>query len=287
MKKGDRMIVIYHNDFDGIASAAIINNTYLSSNIKFIEGNYSEEFNFDEIKTKDNEKLFIVDYSLTSEEQWESAIKNFDVTWIDHHETSIARWKNFKHLSGVRNTDYSAVLLTYQFFHPNESVPEIIKYLNDYDIWQWKYGETTRYIQEGLKCRETHPNEILWYDLIAKNDQELLQEIINEGKLISEYIDRQNEKIIANNAYEIRWYGYNCICCNSNIRNSLIFKALQKEYDIYIVFEMNREQKYIVSLYSTNPNIKVNEIAVLYNGGGHPGAAGFTTNKLPWINPHH
>jgi nanoRNase/pAp phosphatase (c-di-AMP/oligoRNAs hydrolase) len=40
---------------------------------------------------------------------------------------------------------------------------------------------------------------------------------------------------------------------------------------------------YSVSLYTTNPDIDVSEIALKYKGGGHMAASGFTCKHLPFV----
>ena len=69
---------------------------------------------------------------------------------------------------------------------------------------------------------------------------------------------------------------YHCIVANSD-GNSLVFGDKLANYDFGVLWRFNGKD-YIYTLYTVNPNIDCSEIATYMGGGGHRGAAGFTTN---------
>jgi uncharacterized protein len=278
------MIVVHHNDFDGIGSAALIYQKFKKEHkFIFIEGDYRKKIDLDKSKYTDHSILYIVDYSLKDDETWTYAIQNYETIWIDHHETAINKWEKYNNISGFRDTKDSAILLTYEYLHPATKIPYAVKLLDDYDVWKWQYKEKTRYFQHGLKILDLNPENEIWERLFTDNDIELCENIIENGKKIDKYISLQNENIVKKNAYELSWENCLCICCNSNIKTSLLFDSLSENYDILISYDMDKNRRYNVSLYSKSPEIKVNEIASKFGGGGHPNAAGFSCISLPWF----
>ena len=57
---------------------------------------------------------------------------------------------------------------------------------------------------------------------------------------------------------------------------------MKKKHDIMLPFASHKNGKWKLSLYSTKKKINCGEIAKLFGGGGHKGAAGFISEKLPF-----
>ena len=81
--------------------------------------------------------------------------------------------------------------------------------------------------------------------------------------------------------YESSIGGYKCAVINRKT-NSWIFGEKYKEYPLVMVWVFNGE-KYLFSIFSSNPKVNCAAIAESYGGGGHVGAAGFTLDNMPFI----
>ena len=129
-----RILIIHHNDRDGIVSAAIIHNMlkkkYADNNeaitIEFSEQNYTKSFN--DILPKQHayyyEEIYIVDYSPSSDEdiQWLIDVNNDEdakLIWIDHHNSSIKaedkKPELVNNIDGIRIDGISAAALCYLY----------------------------------------------------------------------------------------------------------------------------------------------------------------------------
>lgn len=282
------MKVLYHNDFDGYASAAIVakyhNELGTSFNKNdFIKVNYNKPINLENIWP--NELVYIVDYSLKPEE-WEMIQKNTsNLVWIDHHVSAIRKYNVLdRKLIGIRRDGTAACELTWEFFYPNKQIPYSIQLLGDYDVWKYKYGDETTYFQNGLKVYDTHPCSIIWDKLFT---DELTSKIIhNDGITITSYIKKEYETIVKSYYFEVKFEGLNALVCNSHERRSTLFDSIYDEanHDIMIAFNFDGDN-WVFSLYTTKANINCSIIATKYGGGGHKNAAGFTLPNIPWNKP--
>lgn len=102
--------------------------------------------------------------------------------------------------------------------------------------------------------------------------------MIETGKTISKYVEREYEQYRKAYAYESRIDGIKCLVVNRSC-NSLIFGDLIKDYPIVAIWVYDGE-KYKYSIYSDKPDIDCSKIAERYGGGGHKGASGFISEKM-------
>lgn len=129
-----KVLIIHHNDRDGIVSAAIIHNmiknNYIGSYekvvIEFSEQNYTKSF--DDILPKQYacyyDEVYVVDYSPSSDDdiQWLIDVNNDEdikLIWIDHHASSIKAEEKRPELvniiDGIRIDGISAAALCYLY----------------------------------------------------------------------------------------------------------------------------------------------------------------------------
>lgn len=282
------MKCLFHKDADGRASAAIVYKYYIRErrileDFSFIGINYDDTFPYDTIQL--NELVIIVDFSLQNKGDFELllAITN-NVIWIDHHITAIEK-HNGLDIEGLRRDGTAGCELAWEYFYPNKPMPYCIKLLGDYDVWTFKYGKTTDYLQVGIKTYDTRPDANNWIWWLKPTC--MMDDVIKKGELLIEYRDILY-KGFAKGSYIGKFKGlfnkfknYKLMCCNSQIASSQLFDSIKDDFDIMIRYHFNGEI-YNVSLYTTK-NIDVSQIAVKYKGGGHKKAAGFSCKKLPFI----
>lgn len=109
-------------------------------------------------------------------------------------------------------------------------------------------------------------------------DEECLNRVIQLGKTIKSYVDSSNEYYASHYGYEAELDGIPCYVIN-NKQNSWIFGERYYTYPLCVVYVFNGS-KYVYTLYSSNQEVNCAEIAGRYGGGGHKGAAGFSTDEL-------
>lgn len=293
------MKCFYHADADGkcagfwVARNVGINDNYVP---EMYEINYNIPFPMNLILP--NEKVYIVDFSISPEEMTRLLAITKDVTWIDHHKTAIEKYKDFPHeLRGVRIDGVAGCMLTYCYIHHMTSrgegeikpfdpsmmkdAPYFTKLIADWDVWKFEYGDDTRYFHTAFESYDFHPNSDSWNMFFTHNDDQIEDGgLIEQGKIMTRYRDQWAKTYCKSKGFETIFEGYKAFALNLGLCNSEYFKSVDNgTYDLLIPFSFDGDE-WIISLYSRN--IDVSEIAKKYGGGGHKGAAGFHCKELPF-----
>lgn len=272
----DKKLIIYHDaDYDGKCSAAIA--LYKYSDADLYGFDHYREIDWELIKKYDT--VIMVDISFPKDDM---KILNdiVKLVWIDHHKTSIDDLKDLK-INGVQKIGIGACQLCWEYFFPEEGVPYSVRLLALWDVWIHKNKDVI-YFQYGLRLKNLKAKDQQWKSLFIDHifsKDSSVNLIIDLGKKCYDYQKSTDENKVKT-AFEISFEGYDCIAINSTFDGSMVFKSLEKDYDIMIVFGFSGE-KWKVSLYSDN-NVDVGSIAKKYSGGGHFSASGFkcSTEKM-------
>ena len=263
------MKCFYHNDNDGLVSAAIVAQKYPHG--KYIPINYNVSFPIEIIE--EAEIVYIVDFSIEPETMEQLLKITPNVFWIDHHKTAIEKLKDFENIKGIRNVYNAGCVLTWWHINPGVEVPKIVKFVEDRDLWAWKYGNSTRDANFNLQALNLKPTDSMWIELF-KNYENVLE----LGANINNFIESQYDQL-APNIGTINWECYDWQILNSSLFGSEGFRAEENYYLIRYYYN-HPTRKWVISLYSDKIDVSI--IAKKYGGGGHTGAAGFTCDSLPW-----
>ncbi len=278
IKGGQVMICFYHSaDLDGHCSGAIVKKAY--PDCELIGINYGDEFPWDKAK---NENVIMVDFSL---QPFEDMIRlNQEAAsfiWLDHHISAIKEAKEHSfECMGILDTKRAGCELTWNFYFSTHTWPDTVRLLGRYDVWDHS-DERTLPFQHGMKSRSTRPEENM--DLWEEWFKSFPTEILEEGEVIHNYVNQDNEKYASLFAFETELDGLKCIAINRMMTNSQMFDSVwdEEKYDAMMTFGF-KKNCWTVSLYSTKEDIDVSEIAKARDGGGHKGAAGFQCEELPF-----
>lgn len=293
---------IYHSeDLDGKCSAAIVK--YHLKDVKLYPFTYGNIFPWDEF-TRDD-VVYIIDVSLPIEDMYKLDLKCKTLIYIDHHKSAIERYNTFCNdfytmnrtpwnLFGSRSIGKAACELTWEWFHPNEEVPLFIELLGAYDTWrnsdQNRWNRIIMPFQYGMQTESTNPETHMetWKEYFkdSGNLNGILQETIECGSSIRDYLNQRNAQNTERNAYEAKFESLRAICINSLEHSSSILDSVYNPdiHDIMIVYTHQKDSWY-VSLYSTKNDIDCSKLATKYGGGGHFSASGFrisNNQNLPW-----
>lgn len=280
-----RHIFFHSADLDGHCSGAIAKFRFPYAELHGI--NYGEEFPWDQIDVE-NDTVIMVDFCLQPfSEMIKLYIKFGDrFIWIDHHISAIKDSKDHNHdqlIQGNRQNDKAACELTWEHFFPERELPEVVRLLGRYDVWDHTDTNVLPF-QMGFRLENTWPdNQDVWQNYFHKESDELIKDTINDGKLILKYQKQENKKYAKSCAFEVKFEGYRAICINKMLTNSQLFDSIydQNVHDIMITFGLRKNGLWTMSFYSTKEDVDCSVIAKKFGGGGHKGAAGASFNKLP------
>lgn len=312
------MKCFYHNDQDGIVSGYYVRKACEKRDVNFEQDdfrkiNYGMRFPFKDIKQ--NELVFIVDYSIEPDEMWQLLSITKNVIWIDHHQSAIDKYKDFKcNVKGIRVTGagISGANLTWWYLSNcvNKSfdeycnwdgmnalvdmlqsslsnyTPILAKYTAAWDTFTWEDEREAEKIKAFHLVFESYnfsPMSGLLGMLNIENIAEkMTEDMIHEGLKIMKYMNSNAKRYLEAYGFETVFEGYKVYAINSAFISSDFFKSIDaSKYDIFIGFVYKGdEDKWEYQLRSAEPDkVNVCELAVKYGGGGHPNAAGFRSDK--------
>jgi len=277
------MICIYHRNNDGRCAAAIVNKRFgRLTDIDFIGMQYGEDLPWETFS--EHEHVVIVDFSL-KKHQWDHLFEvTQNVTWIDHHISAIEDEDNPHHLPGVRENGVAGAMLTWDYFYSGITPPLAVKFISDYDIWAFRYGDTTKEFSQGLWFYDTHPQSNIWETLLCSHKHEtthLIGRILKDGRTIIKHNKKTWASIVKRQSISSHWEGYRIQVVN--LRGpSLVFESLELDTCDLLVLWSYTGKYYQVNVFTQdNSDVDVSKICKKYGGGGHRGAGGFEIKKLP------
>jgi len=276
----NNIICIYHkNCTDGTFSAGVLLKKFKNCKAIPLEHGYSEE-EFEEIlkEVDENTVVYITDFALREEDLKKLLERAKEVINIDHHIGVKERLekvaKENPKFKFYFDNDSSGASLTWKVIFGEDNIPEIIKLVEDKDLWKWQYGDRTKFANLYLYMMANKPEEIV--ELLDKNPDE----IIEKGKIIAVFVDYLINKFIEKaepTLLKIGDYivkGFNVNNFQSEIGNLLSQKLGEavalfniKGYEVRFSFRSVEGQK-PTSL----------ELAKILGGGGHKHAAGAVVN---------
>ena len=174
------------------------------------------------------------------------------------------------------------------------SIPKYLSYIDDFDCWKNRDSSSENYIL-GIECRDYritvpvngHDKKIINYQFwknIANNST--IYQYLQDGTTVKEYLTQKYKRDITD-GFESTWNDMTVFCMNSR-GNSQVFGKKIYEYPFVVLFEYSGEhKKFVYSLYSEpigdEPAVDCSKIAEEFGGGGHPKAAGFSSDHMVFL----
>lgn len=144
------MKCFYHSDMDGKCAGSIVARVTGNYNSKdYIMYNYDGEIPTELIE--DGETVYFVDlsFSVNTVDKLKEIVetKHCDLIWCDHHSSSmdiLAKYPEFSSIKGIRKEGISGAGLTWMYLMgcDFDDIPLFVKYVSDFDCWQFKYEES-------------------------------------------------------------------------------------------------------------------------------------------------
>lgn len=306
-----KTICYYHDDADGILSAALVNH-FVDGEKVFVKSSYGMNIDFDIIGVCDT--IYIVDFSFEPHLMDTLCVMSEKVIWIDHHASAIKAWDDyvssmrvkypkFPDMDGIREIGKSGCQLTEQYFYnsPNRNVTnhrinkpwkeghncsELVETIGTYDVWN-KNNEDIPF-DRAHKCMLgfigrglTPESEFLKECFSVEHPWSMVNELVDEGEIIKQYLDKFQNKKISKNAFETRVFGHSTIAVNTPLKGAapLLEKFYEKNFDMMCVYFFNGKM-WEYSFYTEKEDVNCAVVARSMAkddtgiGGGHKKAAG-------------
>jgi len=208
------------------------------------------------------------------------------VVVLDHHVSSLERYRAEPQLareaeSGghrvVFDLSHSGAVLAWLHFLPEREVPELLRYVEDQDLWSWKLPRS----EEVNAALGSYPRDFDTWDALAARPS---QELAREGEPIVRATRTEVERSL-HHAHPVaigarRVEAVNATHARSAVGHELAKRAVFGE-PWGLVYRV-RGGRVDASLYSIG-DLDVSKTARELGGGGHRNAAGFSIPLPVWL----
>jgi len=216
--------------------------------------------------------VYMLDFSYKRPVILEMASKADFITILDHHKTAEADLVDLPaNVSVTFDMKRSGAMLAWEHFHKYETVPWLVKYVQDRDLWTFLYEDTKPFTAALFAEEYDFGTWCLWSDKIQAYSAKWAIEQGNailkkQAKDVAELCQNKFRYIIGGQEVWVVNIPYT-LCSDAG---NLLAKGEPFAASFYYDGE-----GYIFSLRSDDNGVDVSEIAKQYGGGGHAHAAGF------------
>lgn len=212
---------------------------------------------------------------------------------LDHHDSAMRKLRGEDIPGLVLDSSRSGARLTWDHCFPTLSAPMLVQAVEDADLWRWSLGPVTHKVWQffGLTGWHLKPELEELQALVREAGDPTLSEYWKSkgGDALCEVAEdqlRQAKRSAVKNAHglELQLPDGSPVMlssANASAHRSDVGHALCEAFpkNAAAVWRLAEGADVLVSLRAPSDDFKVNLIAEVYGGGGHPAAASF---KMPW-----
>ena len=210
--------------------------------------------------------VYIIDFSYSREILLDMKSRFATLFVLDHHKTAQEALKGLDFT--IFDMNRSGAMMAWNHWHPNVTPPQLIRHLEDRDLWRFKLPGT----EEICAAIWSYPLDFEVWDKFDINT------LILEGKSIARF-RTQIVEMICKQAYlrEVP-EGYEIPVVNatafwSEVGHKLI--EMYPDHPFVASWYRQKDGKQLWQLRSKIGGFDVGDYAKKFGGGGHPSAAGF------------
>ena len=189
------------------------------------------------------------------------------------------------------NNTQSGAAMAWSHFHAGHYLPQLIAYVQDYDLWKFGYGDRTRYINKYLRGQvQTLDNWDVMYKIME--DKEDIFKILDIGKALQDTYDVEVLELAAT-AVPIRLKGQDgyFVSCHGEYVSD-VGHMVAKRFDTFCAMcdlekalvDNKAKAKDVAWSLRSDKDWDVSILAPMFGGGGHKNAAGFTINFVDTLD---
>ncbi len=242
----------------------------------------------DRVRMGDCEDALVtfVDIAPGRDELRELADVASQVVVLDHHVTaqdrlaSDASYVNELEEEGHLlhfDLGHSGSVLAWQYFHPENETPDLLRYVEDQDLWNWALPQSDA-INAAIS---SYPREFEVWDRLASDP---ISKLADEG----EPILRSNRMEVArrlDHARPVALGTQRIEAVNASTNRAQIGHELAKRaafgQEWGLVYRVEGAELY-ATIYSIG-DLDISKVAMTYGGGGHKNASGFHVSLESWL----
>ncbi len=276
-KSDPQPLVLYHgrNCPDGFA-AALAAWLFYDGQAEFLGLDHGEIKAVADLPALDGRAVYILDFSFSPEIMHGIEERAAKLVMLDHHKSAAEKLTGFACRCGVVHFDMSksGARLAWEFFQPDQPLPDLVRFVEDRDIWVWQYPESAGF----LAALDMEPCEFeRWRDIAAFTPLQLTS-FMARGDAMDEKFSKL-ATLIAEAAQPVVFNGQAGLMVNApGVFHSLVGDMLSEKSGTFaLMWSIDKTGVVKAGLRSQRP-FNCIPLAESMHGGGHAQACGF---KMP------
>lgn len=277
-----RPLVIYHghNCPDGFA-AALAAWLFYEGKAEFLGLDHGDVKSLEDLPVLDGRAVYILDFSFAPELMRSIEERATKLVMLDHHKSAADKLEGFECRCGVVHFDMkkSGSRLAWEFFQPDRALPDLVRLVEDRDIWVWQYPESAGF----LAALDMEPFEFERWKEIALFDARQLSAYVERGQAMDEKFARLATGI-ADAAQPLVFNGLTGMMVNApGVFHSLVGDILSKKSGTFALMWSVDKSGIIKAGLRSQRSFDCIPLAESMRGGGHAQACGFKmgADRLP------
>lgn len=218
--------------------------------------------------------VVLVDFAYKRPEMLHIAAQATTVLILDHHKSAQAELVDLPgNVEVVFDMNRSGAKMAWDYFHPSEVTPGIVRHVQDRDLWLFKDRNTKPFSSALFSMEYTFDN---WNYVDALcNTQNGYSQFLAEGKAIERKHMKDVHELIRVGAYRTNVAGFDVPILNCAYFHSSDAGHVMGVGEPFAVCYSDTELTRNFSLRSAEDGQDVSVIAAHFGGGGHKHASGF------------
>jgi hypothetical protein len=281
-KNDPHPLVIYHgrNCPDGFA-AALAAWLYYDEQAEYLGLDHGDVKSLADLPPLSGRAVYILDFSFSEHLLRDIELHAAKLVLLDHHLSAAEKLTGFQCRCGVVRFDMkkSGSRLAWEFFHPEKPVPDLIRFVEDRDIWVWQFPQSAGF----LAALDMEPFEFARWQAIASFDAPQLAAYIERGEAMDDKFSSLAESI-AEGAQSLTFNGIQGLMVNApGVFHSLVGDLLCHKSGTFALLWTVDKKALVKCGLRSKPGFNCIALAESMGGGGHAQACGF---KMPYQRLH-
>ena len=275
-------LVLYHgrNCPDGFA-AALAAWLFYEGKAEMLGLDHGDIKSVTDLPALEGRAVYILDFSFDADILHGIEERAAKLVMLDHHKSAAEKLTGFACRCGVVHFDMSksGARLAWEFFQPDRALPDLVRFVEDRDIWVWQYPESPAF----LAALDMEPMDLPRWAEIAAFTPEQLSAFMARGHAMDEKFSKLAADI-AEGAQPISFNGQQGVMVNApGMFHSLVGDTLAKQSGSFALMWTAGKGGVVKVGLRSRSGFDCIPLAESMKGGGHAQACGFKmgVERLP------
>lgn len=269
-------LVLYHGRCADGFGAALAAWRFYGGRVECLGLSHGQAATVQDLPPLDGRAVYVLDFAFAPDLLAQIDARAAKLVLLDHHKSAAEQLAGFACRCGALHFDMgkSGARLAWEFFHPGAPLPDLVRFVEDRDLWAWQYPETAGFVA----ALDMEPFDFTRWQQIADFAPAETAAFVARGQAMDEKF-RHLAQDVAGGAQPLVFNGQAGLMVNApGAFHSLVGELLSKQSGSYaLMWAVGKDGQVKVGLRSQR-GYDCSPLAVSMGGGGHAQACGF---RLP------